>query len=200
MTAARLKGGKIVGYKRVSSVDQNESRQLDGIELDKEFTDKASGQSQSGRPQLQAALDYLREGDVLKVHSMDRLARNMVDLLSLVKQLTDKGVTVEFIKENLTFTGDDSPMNTLLLGILGSIAQFERSLIKERQREGIAIAKKAGVYKGRKRSLSPDQVDELRAAVKAGLSSKAELAKQFKISRETLYQYLSVADPASVTL
>ena len=189
--AARRKGGKVVGYRRVSSVDQNESRQLDGIDLDKEFTDKASGQSQNGRPQLQAALDYVREGDVLKVHSMDRLARNMVDLLSLVKQLTDKGVTVEFIKENLTFTGDDSPMNTLLLGILGSIAQFERSLIKERQREGIAIAKKAGVYKGRRRSLTTEQADELRAAVRAGQTNKAALARQFGISRETLYQYLS---------
>jgi DNA invertase Pin-like site-specific DNA recombinase len=190
--AARRKGGKVVGYRRVSSVDQNEARQLDGIELDKEFTDKASGQSQIGRPQLQAALDYLREGDVLKVHSMDRLARNMVDLLSLVKQLTDKGVTIEFVKENLTFTGDDSPMNTLLLGILGSIAQFERSLIRERQREGIAMAKKAGVYKGRKRSLSADQAEELRRRAAQG-ETKAALARQFGISRETLYQYLAVA-------
>ena len=191
--AARRKGGKVVGYRRVSSVDQNESRQLDGIDLDKEFTDKASGQSQNGRPQLQAALDYVREGDVLKVHSMDRLARNMVDLLSLVKQLTDKGVTVEFIKENLTFTGDDSPMNTLLLGILGSIAQFERSLIKERQREGIAIAKKAGVYKGRRRSLTTEQADELRRQAQSGQTNKAALARQFGISRETLYQYLAIA-------
>jgi DNA invertase Pin-like site-specific DNA recombinase len=190
--AARRKGGKVVGYRRVSSTDQNESRQLDGIELDKEFTDKASGQSQSGRPQLQAALDYLREGDVLKVHSMDRLARNMVDLLSLVKQLTDKGVTVEFIKENLTFTGDDSPMNTLLLGILGSIAQFERSLIRERQREGIALAKKAGVYKGRRPSLTSEQADDLRGRAARG-ETKAALAREFGISRETLYQYISPA-------
>jgi DNA invertase Pin-like site-specific DNA recombinase len=189
--AARRKGGKVVGYRRVSSVDQNESRQLDGIELDKEFTDKASGQSQNGRPQLQAALEYLREGDVLKVHSMDRLARNMSDLQALVKQLTDKGVMVEFVKENLTFTGDDSPMNNLLLGILGSIAQFERALIKERQREGIALAKKAGVYKGRKRSLTSEQSQQLRSQVAAGLTSKSELARQFGISRETLYQYLT---------
>jgi DNA invertase Pin-like site-specific DNA recombinase len=195
--AARRKGGKVVGYRRVSSVDQNESRQLDGIELDKEFTDKASGQSQNGRPQLQAALDYLREGDVLKVHSMDRLARNMVDLLSLVKQLTDKGVTVEFIKENLTFTGDDSPMNTLLLGILGSIAQFERSLIRERQREGIAMAKKAGVYKGRKPSLTSQQADELRRRAAQG-ETKAALARQFGISRETLYQYIAADQQAPV--
>jgi DNA invertase Pin-like site-specific DNA recombinase len=189
--AARRKGGKIVGYKRVSSMDQNEARQLDGLELDKEFTDKASGQSRNSRPQLEAALDYLREGDVLKVHSMDRLARNMSDLQALVKQLTDKGVMVEFVKENLTFTGDDSPMNNLLLGILGSIAQFERALIKERQREGIALAKKAGVYKGRKRSLTSEQLQQLRSQVAAGLTSKSELARQFGISRKTLYQYLT---------
>ena len=189
MTAARRKGGKVVGYKRVSSVDQNEARQLDGIELDKEFTDKASGKD-TNRPQLEAALDYLRDGDVLKVHSMDRLARNMSDLQGLVKQLTDKGVMVEFVKENLTFTGDDSPMNNLLLGILGSIAQFERSLIKERQREGIALAKKAGLYKGRKPSLTSEQAQQLREQVSAG-RNKAELARQHGISRQTLYSYLS---------
>src|SRR5580658_4796172 len=102
MTAAK-RGGKRVGYIRVSSVDQNTDRQLEGVELDKRFTDKASGKD-TKRPQLQAALDYLREGDVLVVHSMDRLARNLDDLRKVVLGLTNKGVLVEFVKEHLTFT------------------------------------------------------------------------------------------------
>jgi DNA invertase Pin-like site-specific DNA recombinase len=141
-----------VGYIRVSSVDQNTDRQLEGQELDKVFTDKASGKD-TKRPQLQAALDYIREGDVLVVHSMDRLARNLDDLRRMVLDLTGKGVHVQFIKDSLTFTGEDSPMSNLLLSLLGAVAEFERSMIRER-REGIALAKKAGVYKGRKRSLT----------------------------------------------
>jgi DNA invertase Pin-like site-specific DNA recombinase len=187
MVAAARRREKVVGYRRVSSVDQNQTRQLDGIELDKEFTDKVSGKD-TNRPQLQAALEYLREGDVLKVHSMDRLARNMGDLQGLVKQLTDKGVTVEFVKENLTFTGDDSPMNNLLLGILGSIAQFERAIIRERQLEGIAIAKKAGVYKGRKPTMTPDKVTVIRKRAEAG-ERIAALAREYGVSRETLYAH-----------
>jgi DNA invertase Pin-like site-specific DNA recombinase len=96
---------------------------------------------------------------------------------------------VEFVKEALTFTGEDSPMATLLLNVMGSFAQFERELIKERQREGIAIAKKKGVYKGRKPSLTPEQAAELRKRVASG-EKKAGIARDFHISRETLYQYL----------
>jgi DNA invertase Pin-like site-specific DNA recombinase len=187
VAAAARRREKVVGYRRVSSVDQNEARQLDGIELDKEFTDKASGKD-TNRPQLQAALDYLREGDVLKVHSMDRLARDMRDLQGLVKQLTDKGVTVEFVKEHLTFTGDDSPMSKLLMSILGGVAEFERAIIRERQREGIALAKKAGVYKGRKPTMTPDKVTVIRKRVKAG-EKIAALAREFGVSRETLYAH-----------
>jgi DNA invertase Pin-like site-specific DNA recombinase len=91
---------------------------------------------------------YLREGDQLIVHSMDRLARNVEDLRRTVRTLNEKGVSVQFMKENLTFTGEDSPMANLFLSMLGAVAEFERSLIRERQLEGIAIAKKAGVYKG----------------------------------------------------
>lgn len=190
MVAAARRGGKRVGYIRVSSLDQNTARQLEGVELDKTFSDKASGKDVK-RPQLQAALEYLRDGDVLVVHSMDRLARNLVDLRTMVEELTGRGVRVQFVKENLIFTGDDTSAAKLLLNVMGAVAEFERSLLKERQREGIAIAKKAGVYKGRKPSLSPDRVKELRARVAAG-EKKAALAREFGISRETLYQYAPV--------
>src|SRR3984885_10031061 len=166
MTAAKRRD-KRVGYIRVSSVDQNTERQLEGQDLDKVFTDKASGKD-TNRPQLQAALDYIREGDVLVVHSMDRLARNLDDLRRMVLDLTGKGVHVQFIKENLTFTGEESPMSNLLLSLLGAVAEFERSMIRERQREGIELAKKRGVYRGRKPSLTAVQIAEIRKRVRAG--------------------------------
>jgi DNA invertase Pin-like site-specific DNA recombinase len=187
MTAAARRHSKRVGYIRVSSLDQNTERQLVGQDLDKVFTDKASGKD-TKRPQLQAALDYLREGDNLVVHSMDRLARNLDDLRRIVLGLTSKGVLVEFVKERLTFTGEDSAMSQLLLSVMGAFAEFERSLIRERQREGIALAKKAVVYKGRKPSLTDDQAQQLRARITAG-EKKAALAREFGISRETVYQY-----------
>jgi DNA invertase Pin-like site-specific DNA recombinase len=187
MTPAARRHSKRVGYIRVSSLDQNTERQLDGQELDKVFTDKGSGKD-TKRPQLQAALDYLREGDCLIVHSMDRLARNLDDLRRIVLGLTSKGVLVEFVKECLTFTGEDSAMSQLLLSVMGAFAEFERSLIRERQREGIALAKKAGVYKGRKPSLTDERAQQLRARITAG-EKKAALAREFGISRETVYQY-----------
>ena len=187
MTAAARRHSKRVGYIRVSSLDQNTERQLDGQELDKVFTDKASGKD-TKRPQLQAALDYLREGDCLIVHSMDRLARNLDDLRRIVLGLTSKGVLVEFVKERLTFTGEDSAMSQLLLSVMGAFAEFERSLIRERQREGIALAKKAGVYKGRKPSLSDERLLNCARGLQAG-EKKAALAREFGISRETVYQY-----------
>jgi len=180
--------GKIIGYIRVSSVDQNFTRQLEGIKLDKIFTDHVSGKSIQ-RPELKAMLDFIREGDTLVVHSMDRLARNLDDLRALVRELTVRQVTVKFIKEHLTFTGEDSPMANLLLSVMGAFAEFERSLIRERQLEGIAIAKKKGVYKGRKKALNSEKVALLKQCVLEG-KSKSEVARSFGISRETLYQYL----------
>ena len=130
-----------IGYIRVSSLDQNHERQLDSIALDKVFTDKASAKD-TNRPQLQAALNHIRSGDTLIVHSMDRLARNVEDMLRLVREMNDRGVSVQFVKENMTFTaGNDDPRSTLMFTMLSAFAQFERSLIKERQREGIALAK-----------------------------------------------------------
>ncbi len=188
MTPAKRRD-KRVGYVRVSSLDQSTDRQLDGQDLDKVFTDRASGKD-TKRPQLQAALDYIREGDELIVHSMDRLARNVDDLRRIVLDLTKKGVHVRFVKENLVFTGEDSPMSNLLLSLLGAVAEFERSMIRERQREGIALAKKAGVYKGRKPSLTKEQIIEIRRRAKAG-EQKTGLALEFKVSRQTLYSALA---------
>lgn len=180
--------GQCIGYVRVSSTDQNPERQLEGVDLDRVFTDKASGKD-TQRPQLDALLTYAREGDRVVVHSMDRLARNLDDLRRLVQQLTRRGIGIIFVKENLTFTGEDSPMANLLLSVMGAFAEFERALIHERQREGIALAKKRGAYRGRKKTLSTDQVATLRHRVGAG-EQKAALAREFGISRETLYQYL----------
>ena len=179
---------KKIGYIRVSSLEQNPQRQLEGIQMDKVFLDKASGKD-TERPELVALLDYVRDGDQVFVHSMDRLARNLDDLRRIALQLNQRQVALHFLKEQLTFNGEDAPMATLLLSIMGAFAEFERALIKERQREGIEIAKKKGSYKGRKKVLSPQQVLELKQRVADG-NKKSEVAKQMGISRETLYQYL----------
>lgn len=175
-----------MGYVRVSSVDQNTERQLDGLQLDKVFTDKASGKDTS-RPELQACLEWVREGDTLVVHSMDRLARSLVDLRQTVDQLTGKGVSVRFVKEGLTFTRDESdPCAVLMLNVMGAVAEFERAIILQRQREGIALAKAKGVYKGRKPALSEEQAELVRARLRAG-ESATELAKEFGVARATIY-------------
>ncbi len=177
-----------VGYIRVSSTDQKTDRQLEGIELDKIFIDKASGKDIK-RPELEKLIEFVRTGDIVIVHSMDRLARNLDNLRQTVQSLTSRGIVVNFVKEGLTFTGDDSPMSNLLLSVMGAFAEFERSIIRERQREGIAIAKQQGAYKGRKKSLDKEQILILKKRVEAG-EMKTKIAKDFSISRETLYQYL----------
>jgi DNA invertase Pin-like site-specific DNA recombinase len=190
--------GQRVGYLRVSTVDQSSARQLDGLALDEVFEDKVSGAT-ADRPQLQAALKHCRKGDTLVVHSMDRLARNLGDLKAIIDGLTKRGVVVEFIKEGQTFRPEqEDPMATLLLHLLGAVAQFERDLIKERQREGIALAKQRGVYKGRAPKLTPEQADELRAKdIAANKKGRTALAKAYGISRETLYQYLGTKTEAT---
>ena len=183
--------GQLVGYIRVSTEEQNTARQQEALaefNLDKTFTDKASGKD-TERPQLTAALSHLREGDTFIIYSMDRLSRSLTDLITVVKSLTDKGVKVQFIKENLTFTGDDNPMSNLLLGVMGSLSQWERAVIRERQAQGIAIARAKGVYKGRKHSLTDEQKAELKAAAGTGIS-KTELAERFGITRQTVHAYL----------
>lgn len=192
MTANTKHKGQMIGYVRVSTLDQNSERQLEGLAPDKVFTDKASGKD-TDRPQLLAALEYLREGDTLVCHSMDRLARNLDDLRRMVKDLTGKGVAIRFVKESLTFTGDDSPMAILLLSVMGAFAEFERSLIKERQREGISIAKAKGVYRGRKPTMSLEQIEAVKVQDRErGGKNRAGLAKEHGISRETLYKYLDL--------
>ena len=142
-------------------------------------------------------MSFVRSGDMLIVHSMDRLARDQNDLHRIVQTLTGKGVRIEFIKEHLTFTGDDSPISKLMLSVMGAVHEFERSLIKERQLEGIALAKKRGAFKGRKKSLSQAEITELRQRITAGMS-KARAAREFGISRETIYKYLKEAESTLV--
>ncbi len=186
-----------VGYVRVSTIDQHTDRQLVGVDVEKVFTDKASGKDVH-RPELQAALGFVREGDTLVVHSMDRLARNLGDLRATVTDLTGRGVTVEFVKEHLEFKpAGNSNMDTLLLNVMGAFAEFERALSKERQREGIEQAKLRGAYKGRKPVLNPEQIDELRARAVAG-EPKTVLAKHFGIGRATVYNYLSTSGAVSI--
>src|SRR5215216_4041890 len=180
--------GQRIGYIRVSTLDQHVERQLEGIEVDKTFIDHASGKD-TKRPQLELLMSFVRTGDTVIVHSMDRLARNLDDLRRIVRTLTGKGVRVEFVKESLTFTGEDSPMATVLLSVMGAFAEFERALILERQREGIAAAKQRGVYTGRKPALTVAQAQQLRERAAAG-ERKSVLAKEFGISRETVYSYL----------
>jgi DNA invertase Pin-like site-specific DNA recombinase len=186
--------GQEIGYLRVSAADQNTERQeqnFQTLELDKIFIDHASGKD-ANRPELSRCLEHLREGDTLHVHSIDRLARNLQDLLTILQNLTGRGVAVKFHKENLTFTGEENPFQQLQLQIIGAVAQFERAMIKERQREGIAVAKAAGKYTGRKAALSEAQAAEVRRLVAEG-KSKASVAAAFKVSRQTLYRVLQAA-------
>ena len=158
------------------------------LSLDRTFTDKASGKD-SFRPGLDNLKQFARDGDTVVIHSMDRLARNLDDLRQIVRMLTEKGVKIQFVKEGFTFSGEDTPLANLLLSVMGAFAEFERSLIRERQMEGIALAKKRGVSRGRKRSLSDADLLEIRKRVAAG-DKKAQIARDLGNSRETLYKYL----------
>lgn len=185
--------GQRIGYVRVSSLDQKPDRQLEAVPTARVFTDRASGKD-TRRPELDRMLAFAREGDTVVVHSMDRLARNLDDLRRIVQDLTGRGVRVEFVKEGLTFTGEDSPMAQLMLSVMGAFAEFERALLRERQREGISLAKQRGAYRGRKRALSSEQIGEMRRRVAAG-EQKARVARDMGISRETVYQYLRLTLP-----
>jgi DNA invertase Pin-like site-specific DNA recombinase len=177
--------GQTIGYVRVSTVDQNTDRQLDGLQMDKVFTDHASGKD-TNRPALIECLKYVREGDTLVVHSMDRLARSTVDMLTTVEDLTGRGVKVQFVKEGLTFGDTTNACNDFMLTILAAVAQLERALMLERQREGIAIAKTKGVYKGRVPSLTDDEAAEVARRL-ADRESASELAREYGVSRATIY-------------
>lgn len=180
-----------IAYKRVSSIDQNTSRQLEGMTFDKIFEDKLSGKSKD-RPQLEAMLQYVREGDHIYVHSMDRLARNLKDLLDIVNQVTDKGCSIHFVSQSLEFSKKDSnPTAKLMLQILGSIYEFELQLIHERQREGIEIAKKNGRYKtGRPIKMTDDMV-RLCIEKRAKGIPITRIAKDLGVSTMTIYRKLN---------
>jgi DNA invertase Pin-like site-specific DNA recombinase len=180
--------GQRIGYVRVSTFDQNPDRQLEGTPVARVFTDKASGKD-TQRPELERLLAFVREEDTVVVHSMDRLARNLEDLRRIVQGLTKRGVRIEFVKECLSFTGEDSPMASLMLSVMGAFAEFERALLRERQREGISLAKLRGVYRGRQRSLNAEQIAEMMRRLAAG-EQKTAVARDMGISRETVYQYL----------
>lgn len=184
--------GQKIGYARVSSKDQNLDRQLAALKKEKVFrvfTDTVSGSS-TQRPGLDGALNYVRAGDQLIVVSMDRLARSLIDLHRLVDELTECGVSVKFLKEGQTYSLDSSPVAKLMLGLLGSVAEFERAIIRERQAEGIAKAKARGVYKGRAKVLNEEQIAQARTWVSEGIP-KAEVARRLGIGRTTLYKYLN---------
>jgi DNA invertase Pin-like site-specific DNA recombinase len=180
--------GQRVGYRRVSTLDQTTARQLERIELDRCFEDNLSGKD-THRPQLEAMLKHVSEGDTVVVHSLDRLGRNLDDLRRLVGDMTGRGVRVEFLKEGLTFTGDDNAMSKLLLSVMGAFSEFERALILERQREGIQIAKAAGAYTGSKPKFDQGKIAEIRQRLEAG-ETQVALAKAYGISRMTLHTYL----------
>ena len=180
--------GKTVLYARVSSLEQRTDRQVTGVSVDKVFEDKCSGKD-TNRPQLLACLEYLRDGDTLVVHSIDRLARSLRDLLNIVQGLLARKVSIKFIKEGMEFSGDKpNPTQDLYLNILGSVAEFERALIRERQATGIALARQRNAYDkcGRKPSLTPKQIEEIKARLALG-EPLAHLAKEYSVSRQTIY-------------
>ncbi|WP_022669468.1 recombinase family protein [Desulfospira joergensenii] len=178
-----------IGYIRVSTVGQNDDRQLSGQALDKIFKDQVSGKA-INRPGLEQCIDYIREGDTLHVHSMDRLARNLKDLQTIVDDLTGQGVAVKFYKENLVFDNKANAMSKLLLQVMGAFAEFERSLIKERQQEGIAAAKKNGKHLGRAPALDDGQKDKVKEMKKDRIPVK-QIADHFGVSRQTIYKALN---------
>ena len=186
----------IVGYIRVSTLDQNADRQhvaLNAAHVEKIYEDHISG-ANTDRAQFQAMMQFLREGDELVVLSLDRLARNLRDLLDTVETLGKRGVSVRFLKENLLFDARSNadPTSKLMLSMVGAFAEFEPSMIRSRQAEGIALAKARGAYKGRPRSVTDEQISKLKAA----LAQEVPLTKATRkvgISRTTAYRYLAVA-------
>jgi len=181
-----------VAYVRVSSAGQNLDRQLEAVgEVDKIYSEYQSAAAASERPELWKAIKYVREGDTLVVSSIDRLARSLRDMLTIMEELEQKGVTVEFCTQGLTVRPGGGDLTTrLILHIITAVAQSEREMIRERQAEGIAIAKQTpGKYPGRKRRLNSEQIREMRNAVASGVP-KAQIARTYGISRNTLYRYL----------
>jgi len=175
----------ICGYRRISSATQSMQRQdLEGC--DKVFEEAVTG-AKRDRPQLNAMLDWIREGDEVRVHSIDRLARDLRDLQNIVSTILDKGAQVTFIKEQLKFSADeDDKYSKLQLQLMGAFAEFERSIIKERQLEGIEKAKQQGRYTGRKATIDSSEVIAMRSQ---GMGATA-IAKELGIGRASVYRIL----------
>lgn len=174
----------VLGYVRVSTVEQKEDRQLETMQkykVEKVFTEKVSGKN-TDRPQLQELIEFAREGDIIVIHDFSRLARNTKDLLALVELFTQKGIHLISHKENIDTS---TPTGKLMLTVIAAIAEFERTNLLERQAEGIALAKKAGVYKGRK-PISIENFEEHYLRWKNREVNKAGLLKELSISRPTL--------------
>lgn len=180
--------GQVVGYVRVSAADQNEERQLDALgNVDRLFSEKVSGKNIDDRIQLKEMIKYVRNGDKVRVKSPDRLARSTRDLLGLINQLRDKGVAVEFVDNPDLNT--DTPQGEFMVTVLAAVAQLERATIRERQAEGIAIAKKKGVY-NRAPKLTAQQIEQAKEQVELGVP-KAKIARELGVSRQTLYDALA---------
>ena len=179
----------IINYIRVSTADQNSARQLVGVACDKVFEDKASGKD-TNRYGLNEMLEYVRDGDTINIHELSRLGRNVEDLLQIVNGLNSKGVAVNFVKEGLLFNGQSNAVQDVMLHMLSAISQFERSLLLERQREGIAIARANGKYKGRVSKFSSDDIAVMKVAFTSA-NNKAELAREYGISRAYLYRLVA---------
>lgn len=182
---------QIVGYVRVSGDDQNLARQLGLIgDVDRVFSDKVSGGSRDDRHGLDECIKYIRDGDIVRVASMDRLARSLRDLRDIVDEIVGKGAAVQFLKEAQTYSPSTTdPLSQLMLHMLGAFAEFERALIRERQAEGIRIAKAEGRYRGRAKKLTVDKIEEAQQLIATGVP-KAEVARRFGVDRSTLHRAL----------
>lgn len=197
MTNTTNRHGMTIAYRRASTTDQSTARQLPDIAFDREFEDLCSGGTRN-RPGLQACLDFIRDGDTLVVHSMDRLARNLPDMLTLVGDLTNRGVSIKFFKEGLTFTGEKNPMQDLQLAVMGAVAQFELAMIHERQKEGVAAARRAGIHCGRPSNLDSIQTSAILERALAG-EDKSKLAKEYGVSRGTIYNLINKKNGKAAT-
>ena len=174
-------------YLRVSSVLQNTERQLLNVPCDREFIDKASGKD-TNRPAFKEMMSQLRAGDLVNVHSLDRAGRNTADILKIVEQIKEKGCSIKFHKENLLFDGTKSDLySDLMLTILAAFSSFERNIILERQREGIALAKEKGKFKGRKPKINDEQVELMKADFDSGMA-KTQIAEKYGVTRSYVYQ------------
>ena len=180
----------IFNYVRVSTILQNTERQLLDVPCDRTYEDKLSGKD-TNRPQFQLMMSNLRKGDIVNIHSLDRVGRNTKDILDIVETIKDTGATIKFHKEGLTFDGSKNDLySDLMLTILSGFAQFERNIILERQREGIAIAKAKGKYKGGKQKFKSSDKEDIKRLISEGVSI-SQISRQMNCSRPTIYKVIN---------